>query len=115
MVIFLVSPVDMEIWACKVKRKSLCALLLTLLSASPHPPEQYLYAPWKAPHHVQLAAGCVIGVDYPHPIVDHTTAGALCCERLRRVMSIMQQFSLQNFCGKKTIRVDQFPANSSHA
>ncbi|XP_037072142.1 LOW QUALITY PROTEIN: cryptochrome-2-like [Pollicipes pollicipes] len=36
-------------------------------------PSQYIYEPWKAPLSVQRAAGCVIGTDYPAPIVDHDT------------------------------------------
>nr|XP_055073415.1 cryptochrome circadian regulator 4 isoform X1 [Misgurnus anguillicaudatus] len=34
-------------------------------------PSQYIYEPWKAPEDVQLSAGCVIGKDYPHPMVCH--------------------------------------------
>ena len=34
-------------------------------------PAQYIYEPWKAPLSMQRAAGCVIGTDYPAPIVDH--------------------------------------------
>jgi len=34
-------------------------------------PDQYIYEPWKAPLSVQKAAGCVVGQDYPKPIVDH--------------------------------------------
>jgi len=34
-------------------------------------PVKYLYEPWKAPLSVQKEAGCIIGQDYPHPIVDH--------------------------------------------
>ena len=34
-------------------------------------PSKYIYEPWKAPLAVQKAAGCVIGTDYPRPIVDH--------------------------------------------
>ena len=34
-------------------------------------PTEYVYEPWKAPLEVQKEAGCVIGVDYPAPIVDH--------------------------------------------
>ena len=37
-------------------------------------PKKYIYEPWKAPLAVQKAAGCVIGVDYPSPIVDHAVA-----------------------------------------
>merc|ERR1712029_689339 len=34
-------------------------------------PSNYIYEPWKAPLSVQKAAGCIIGTDYPRPIVDH--------------------------------------------
>ena len=34
-------------------------------------PDKYIYEPWIAPKSVQEAAGCVIGKDYPKPIVDH--------------------------------------------
>ena len=34
-------------------------------------PENYIYEPWKAPIEVQEAAGCIIGKDYPMPVVDH--------------------------------------------
>ncbi len=36
-------------------------------------PAEYIYTPWKAPVAVQEAAGCIVGVDYPLPIVDHHT------------------------------------------
>lgn len=34
-------------------------------------PSQYIFEPWKAPLAVQKQAGCIIGVDYPRPIVEH--------------------------------------------
>ena len=34
-------------------------------------PVEYVYEPWRAPFWVQKEAGCVIGVDYPLPIVNH--------------------------------------------
>ena len=62
------------------------------LSLPPSPPaEEYIYCPWMAPQSVQIESGCRIGIDYPHPVVDHATAGALCCEKLRRVMTLLQQ------------------------
>lgn len=39
-------------------------------------PAKYIYEPWKAPIAVQKEAGCIIGVDYPKPIVDHQAAAA---------------------------------------
>jgi deoxyribodipyrimidine photolyase len=37
-------------------------------------PTEYVHEPWKMPLDVQRAAGCVIGANYPPPIVDHATA-----------------------------------------
>mmetsp|Transcript_11929 Transcript_11929/g.25548 ORF Transcript_11929/g.25548 Transcript_11929/m.25548 type:complete len:140 (+) Transcript_11929:642-1061(+) len=37
-------------------------------------PDKYIYEPWKAPMDVQRAAGCIVGKDYPWPIVDHAVA-----------------------------------------
>ncbi|GLI71222.1 hypothetical protein VaNZ11_016339 [Volvox africanus] len=34
-------------------------------------PSKYIYEPWTAPPEVQRRAGCIIGRDYPAPIVDH--------------------------------------------
>ncbi len=34
-------------------------------------PERYVHAPWKMSTEVQEAAGCVIGQDYPRPMIDH--------------------------------------------
>lgn len=37
-------------------------------------PARYLYKPWTAPLAEQKKAGCIIGQDYPQPIVDHKDA-----------------------------------------
>ncbi|MCU0505796.1 MAG: DNA photolyase family protein [Chloroflexi bacterium] len=37
-------------------------------------PDAFLHEPWAMPPDVQAAAGCVIGRDYPAPIVDHALA-----------------------------------------
>ena len=37
-------------------------------------PHKYIYEPWLAPISVQESCGCVIGQDYPRPIVDHRKA-----------------------------------------
>ncbi|RKP18286.1 hypothetical protein ROZALSC1DRAFT_15342 [Rozella allomycis CSF55] len=34
-------------------------------------PKKYIYEPWKAPLEVQRKANCIIGKDYPKPIVEH--------------------------------------------
>jgi deoxyribodipyrimidine photo-lyase len=37
-------------------------------------PDDYLIEPWTMPAKVQEASGCIIGSDYPAPIVDHAQA-----------------------------------------
>eukprot|EP00163_Fabomonas_tropica_P030409 TRINITY_DN6841_c0_g1_i2.p1 TRINITY_DN6841_c0_g1~~TRINITY_DN6841_c0_g1_i2.p1 ORF type:complete len:582 (-),score=85.12 TRINITY_DN6841_c0_g1_i2:1075-2820(-) len=37
-------------------------------------PAKYIYTPWEAPIDVQRKAGCIIGKDYPWPIVNHQQA-----------------------------------------
>ena len=37
-------------------------------------PDEYLAEPWTMPDEVQQECGCVIGRDYPEPIVDHAEA-----------------------------------------
>jgi deoxyribodipyrimidine photo-lyase len=37
-------------------------------------PDEFLSEPWTMPEEAQREAGCVIGKDYPGPIVDHATA-----------------------------------------
>jgi cryptochrome len=41
-------------------------------------PAKYIYEPWKAPVTVQRTAGCLVGKDYPFPIVDHKIALRRC-------------------------------------
>lgn len=37
-------------------------------------PDKFIHAPWTAPPLEQQAAGCMIGRDYPAPVVDHAAA-----------------------------------------
>jgi deoxyribodipyrimidine photo-lyase len=39
-----------------------------------HVPDRFIHEPWKMPADVQREAGCIIGQDYPSPIVDHRWA-----------------------------------------
>ncbi|KAL4159541.1 hypothetical protein PRNP1_000118 [Phytophthora ramorum] len=41
-------------------------------------PAKYIYEPWKAPMTLQHATGCIIGKDYPRPIVDHKESMSRC-------------------------------------
>jgi len=39
-----------------------------------HVPVEFIHEPWKMTESTQRHAGCLIGRDYPHPIVDHDDA-----------------------------------------
>ncbi|KAK3872383.1 hypothetical protein Pcinc_022528 [Petrolisthes cinctipes] len=47
-------------------------------------PDNYIYEPWKAPLSVQKAANCIIGQDYPRPIVDHDIARKTNLDRMSK-------------------------------
>eukprot|EP01094_Clydonella_sp_ATCC50884_P017135 TRINITY_DN2928_c0_g1_i2.p1 TRINITY_DN2928_c0_g1~~TRINITY_DN2928_c0_g1_i2.p1 ORF type:complete len:609 (+),score=215.41 TRINITY_DN2928_c0_g1_i2:210-2036(+) len=48
-----------------------------------HMPDKYIYEPWQAPLDVQKKAKCVIGKDYPAPIVDHAEASSENKQRMK--------------------------------
>lgn len=48
-------------------------------------PLRYLFEPWKAPLSVQQKAKCIVGVDYPKPIVDHQVASKECIANMKAV------------------------------
>lgn len=50
-----------------------------------HIPDAYLAEPWRAPRSVQIAAGCIIGEDYPAPVVDPVRAAAAARRRVEEV------------------------------
>lgn len=37
-------------------------------------PAKWIFEPWNAPLEVQKKANCIIGKNYPKPIVDHAVA-----------------------------------------
>jgi len=47
-------------------------------------PAKYIYEPWKAPIADQKAAGCIIGRDYPKPIVDHDVASKANMDKMNK-------------------------------
>lgn len=58
-------------------------------------PSEYIYAPWTAPLAVQKKADCIIGVDYPEPIVDHHIARTENIERMKLAFADQQSPSSQ--------------------
>lgn len=47
-------------------------------------PTKYIYEPWTAPISVQKQAHCLIGQDYPKPIVDHSIVSKRNMERMKQ-------------------------------
>ena len=48
-------------------------------------PPKYIYEPWNAPESVQKAAKCIIGKDYPVPMVNHAEVSKINTERMKQV------------------------------
>ncbi|CAO1622404.1 unnamed protein product [Sympodiomycopsis kandeliae] len=46
-------------------------------------PDKFIYAPWEAPLDVQKKAGCIIGQDYPFPILDEKAEKQDCLDRCK--------------------------------
>ena len=68
-------------------------------------PIQYIHEPWIAPEQVQKAARCVVGVDYPKPMVDHEMAAKQNQERMKQVY---QQLSTYQY-----VKSPEGPASAS--
>lgn len=48
-------------------------------------PLRYLFQPWMAPKAVQEKAKCIIGVDYPKPMVEHAKVSKECYNMMMEV------------------------------
>ena len=48
-------------------------------------PIRYIHEPWTAPEQVQKAAKCIVGIDYPKPMIDHMTASRMNQERMKQI------------------------------
>lgn len=56
-----------------------------------HMPLKYLFQPWKAPKAVQERAQCIIGKDYPAPMIDHVVASKECKNRMQEVKAFYKE------------------------
>jgi hypothetical protein len=50
-----------------------------------HYPTKYIHEPWMAPEQVQKACRCIVGVDYPNPMIDHYMAAEINQERMKQI------------------------------
>ncbi|XP_062276746.1 cryptochrome-2 [Scomber scombrus] len=55
-------------------------------------PNRYIYEPWNAPEAIQKAANCVVGVDYPKPMINHAEGSRLNIERMKQVYQQLSHY-----------------------
>lgn len=70
-------------------------------------PDKYVYEPWKAPLAVQRKAGCVVGENYPAPIVDHAAASAENKARMKAAYDAQK-------AGKPLTRFEEIDGDGPH-
>ena len=75
---------DPSIYGCRVDPQGL--YIKRYIPQLAKIPVEFIYEPWKAPVAIQREAGCIIGVDYPSPIVIHKEAS----KRNRELMEELQ-------------------------
>lgn len=63
-------------------------------------PAKFIYDPWNAPESVQKIAKCIIGVQYPKPMINHAEASRINIERMKQ---IYQQLSCYRGLGKEIL------------
>ncbi|KAK9149712.1 hypothetical protein Scep_008469 [Stephania cephalantha] len=54
-------------------------------------PKEYIYEPWTAPLSVQKKANCIIGKDYPKPVVDHVLASQECKNKMAEAYALNRE------------------------
>ncbi|XP_050393395.2 cryptochrome-1 [Patella vulgata] len=67
-------------------------------------PQEYIYEPWMAPETVQKSAKCIIGKDYPLPMVNHKKVSYINSERLRQVYHHLTTRASVSFHNQKNVR-----------
>jgi len=72
-------------------------------------PEKYIYEPSKAPYDVQKKAGCIIGKDYPNPMVKHNEVS----KRNKKIMMETADKLVKMNHGKEPDHIKPSDANES--
>ncbi|KAM7256872.1 hypothetical protein ACFE04_012613 [Oxalis oulophora] len=62
-------------------------------------PREYIYEPWTAPLSVQTKAKCIVGKDYPKPVVFHDSASKECKSKMGEAYELNRRLSGQ-FLGR---------------
>ncbi|XP_023004842.1 (6-4)DNA photolyase [Cucurbita maxima] len=56
-------------------------------------PKQYIYEPWTAPLSIQKKAKCIIGKDYPEPVVSHDIATKDCRRKMAEAYELNKRLN----------------------
>ncbi|GLT71697.1 hypothetical protein SLA2020_436960 [Shorea laevis] len=56
-------------------------------------PDEYIYEPWTAPLSIQIKAKCIIGRDYPKPVVPHDLASKECRRKMGEAYALNQKLN----------------------
>ena len=60
-----------------------------------HVPTPFLHAPWQMPPNLQKSSHCLLGQDYPAPIVDHAAAKSAAIAKFRQCLFVPRNPALQ--------------------
>jgi cryptochrome len=52
-------------------------------------PDRFIHEPWKAPLEIQRSARCIVGADYPEPMIDLARAMQVNSSRMREIRNSM--------------------------
>lgn len=67
-------------------------------------PTRYIHGPWAAPEPVQQSARCIVGRDYPLPMVEHAQAARLNIERIQQVYALLAKFKPQGLLNPQVLQ-----------
>lgn len=56
-------------------------------------PREYIYEPWTAPRSIQTKANCIIGKDYPMPVVSHDSASKECRRKMGEAYALNKELN----------------------
>ncbi|KAK7294117.1 hypothetical protein RJT34_17000 [Clitoria ternatea] len=56
-------------------------------------PREYIYEPWTAPLSIQTKAKCIVGKDYPMPVVSHDSASKECRRRMGEAYALNKELN----------------------
>ncbi|XP_050306949.1 cryptochrome-1-like isoform X1 [Anthonomus grandis grandis] len=79
-------------------------------------PTQYIHEPWMSPENVQKAAKCIVGTDYPLPMVNHISVSKINIQRMKQVYQQLSNYRQHeaNYYSNNLKRYDQGPYRDNY-